>query len=234
MTEAETRTRQRTRKSPDGAEKVVVLRGNADETRERILDGAMAEFSEKGFDGARIDQIALRAGVNKNLLYHHYGNKDGLFTALLERMYGRIRTRQNDFDLRDQDPVEAIRKLVIFTGKIWAQYPEFLRLLGSENLNGGRHVVNSPNIAAMYQPLLANIRQILDAGLAQGKFKRRVDPVEIYISISSLTAHYISNSHTFEAIFGASLMTPARIRQRLEHAADMVAAYLCSEGTPYR
>jgi TetR/AcrR family transcriptional regulator len=58
----------------------VARRDSSLRTREMILDGAMQEFSERGFDGARIDQIALRAGVNKNLLYHHYGNKDGLFS----------------------------------------------------------------------------------------------------------------------------------------------------------
>lgn len=206
-----------------------VLRETGDETRERILEGALQEFSEKGFDGARIDQIALRSGVNKNLLYHHYGNKDGLFTALLERTYERIRKLQNDFELKDQDPVEAIRKLVIFTGKIWVQFPQFLRLLASENLNGGRHVKQSAFISAIYQPLLVNLTQILDRGLEQGVFKRKADPIELYISIASLTAHYISNHHTLEAIFGSSLMTPSRIKQRLEHAADMVSAYLESE-----
>jgi TetR/AcrR family transcriptional regulator len=53
--------------------------------------------------------------------------------------------------------------------------------------------------------------------------------VDLYISISALTAHYINNHYTFEAIFGQALMSPQRIRQRLEHAADMVVAYLCAK-----
>src|SRR5918997_7094843 len=91
-----------------------VSRESSRKTREMILDGALAEFSEKGFDGARIDEIALRAGVNKNLLYHHYGSKDGLFAALLERTYDTIRRRQDDLKLRGMDPVDGMRKLVIF------------------------------------------------------------------------------------------------------------------------
>lgn len=87
-----------------------VSRDSSRRTREMILDGALA-FSEKGFDGARIDEIALRAGVNKNLLYHHYGSKDCLFAALLERTYETIRLRQNDLQLRGMAPVEAMRKL---------------------------------------------------------------------------------------------------------------------------
>ena len=110
-----------------------VSRESSRKTRETILDGALIEFAEKGFDGARIEEIALRARVNKNLLYHHYGSKDGLFTALLERTYDTIRRRQKDLQLRGMDPVEGMRKLVIFTGRVWVQFPEFLRLLQSRS-----------------------------------------------------------------------------------------------------
>jgi TetR/AcrR family transcriptional regulator len=196
-----------------------------------ILDGALVEFSEKGFDGARIDEIALRAGVNKNLLYHHYGSKDGLFTALLERTYDTIRSRQNDLQLRGMDPVEGMRKLVIFTGRIWVQFPEFLRLLQSENLNGGRHVRGSSGIQQMYNPLLDTISELLERGSRMGVFRKNIDPIDLYISISALTAHYISNHHTFEALFGQRLLAPRRVKQRLDHAADMVERYLVAKPT---
>jgi TetR/AcrR family transcriptional regulator len=195
-------------------------------TREMILNGALVEFAEKGFDGARIDDIALRAGVNKNLLYHHYGSKDGLFSALLERTYATIRARQKDLQLRDLDPAEGMRRLVVFTGRIWVQYPEFLRLLQSENLNGGRHVRASADIRRMYNPLLETINDLLLRGTKAGLFRKGVDPIDLYISISALSAHYISNAHTFEAIFGQRLMSSQRLRQRLEHAAEMVLSYL--------
>jgi TetR/AcrR family transcriptional regulator len=210
----------------NGGRKAAVPRESSLRTREMILDGAMQEFSERGFDGARIAQIALRAGVNKNLLYHHYGNKDGLFTALLEHMYARIRERQADLELRGREPVDAIRRLVVFTGRVSVQYPEFLRLIQSENLNGARHVAGSETISQMYQPLLDTLDDVLRRGREAGTFRADIDPVDLYISISALTAHYINNRHTFEVIFGQQLMTPQRVKQRLEHAADMVVAYL--------
>lgn len=215
-----------TKKTP---ETPTVRRDSSLHTRETILKGAMQEFSERGFDGARIDKIALRAGVNKNLLYHHYVNKDGLFSALLEHMYEKIRARQRDLELREKDPIDAIRRLVVFTGKIWVQFPEFLRLLQSENLTGGRHVAVSPKVPSLYEPLLATLQDVLERGSQSGQFRSDVDPVDLYISISALTAHYINNHHTFAAIFGQNLMSPQRIRQRLEHAADMVVAYLCAK-----
>ena len=203
-----------------------VPQARSQKTRDMILKGALVEFSRKGFDGARIDEIALRAGVNKNLLYHHFGSKDGLFSALLERTYEVIRKRQNDLQLRSLDPVQGMRKLVIFTGKIWVQWPEFLRLLQSENLHGGRHARESTTIPTMYNPLLETIEDLLRRGEEQDVFQAGVDPVDLYISISSLTAHYLTHHHTFEAIFKRRMMTPERIKQRLEHAADMVLSYL--------
>ncbi len=208
-----------------------VSRESSRKTREMILDGALAEFSEKGFDGARIDEIALRAGANKNLLYHHYGSKDGLFTALLERTYDTIRRRQKDLQLRGMDPVKGMRKLVIFTGRVWVQFPEFLRLLQSENLSGGRHVRASREIQRMYNPLLDTINELLERGTRTGRFRKNVDPIDLYISISALTAHYITNHHTFEALFGQRLLAPRRIKQRLEHAAEMVERYLHAKTT---
>jgi TetR/AcrR family transcriptional regulator len=195
-------------------------------TRERILEAAVAEFAERGLDAGRVDEIALRAGINKNVVYYYFGSKDDLFTAALERTYEAIRTRQRDLHLRSLDPLEGMRQLVVFTGGIWSQFPHFQRLLHSENLHGGRHVARSERIARLYNPLLDTLNDLLARGHAAGVFRANVDPVDLYISITSLSAHYVAHQHTFAAIFGKHLMTPARLKQRLDHAADMVIAYL--------
>jgi TetR/AcrR family transcriptional regulator len=119
-----------------------------------------------------------------------------------------------------------MRKLVIFTGRIWIQFPHFLRLLHSENLHGARHIRRSSKIVDLYNPLLTTIREMLQRGVQTRVFRRGVDPMDLYISIAALSAHYISNHHTFEVIFRRQLMTPSRLKQRLEHAADMIVRYL--------
>jgi TetR/AcrR family transcriptional regulator len=204
----------------------VVRRESSRKTRETIIDAALAEFSSKGYDGGRVDEIALRAGINKNVLYHHFGNKDDLFTAVLEYTYDAIRSRQKDLQIRGMDPVTGMRRLVIFTGQVWVRFPEFQRILASENLNQGKHIVGSANIREMYNPLLETIRDLLARGTEEGLFRSDVDAVDLYISITSLTAHYVSNRYTFEAIFGQRLMTAQRVKQRLDHAAEMVLRYV--------
>src|SRR6266545_5403033 len=59
-----------------------------EKTRERILAAALREFSTHGFAGARVDRIARRARINKRMLYHYFGNKEGLFRAILRRKLG--------------------------------------------------------------------------------------------------------------------------------------------------
>ncbi|MEP7060977.1 MAG: TetR/AcrR family transcriptional regulator [Betaproteobacteria bacterium] len=195
-------------------------------TRAAIMAAAVNEFASKGYDGARVDEIAMHAAVNKNLIYHHFGSKDGLFTAVLEYTYEDIRKRQKDLELRHMDPVTGMRKLVIFTGRIWVQLPHFQRLLHSENLHEGEHVRQSTRIPKMYNPLMDTIRDLLDRGVKSGQFRGDIDPIDLYVSITALTAHYITNRYTFEAIFGKRLMTPKRIQQRLDHAAEMILRYV--------
>lgn len=210
------------------------MRAGSLKTRETIVAAATTEFAGNGYDGAHMDQIAVRSGVRKNVLYYYFGSKEGLFTAVLERTYESIRARQEEAGIRDLDPVGAMRKLVFFTGENWGRHPEFLRLLQSENLNKGRHIRASKTIPRMYNPLLDAIREQLSRGAATGVFRDNIDPVELYISITSLSAHYVSHQYTFEAIFGRRLMTPQRMKQRLEHAADMVIRYLLAVAAPKR
>ncbi|MGO4431698.1 TetR/AcrR family transcriptional regulator, partial [Streptomyces sp. MCAF7] len=54
--------------------------------RERILRAATEEFAEHGFSGARINRIAEAANLNKQLIYHYFDSKDGLYAAVLGEM----------------------------------------------------------------------------------------------------------------------------------------------------
>jgi len=62
----------------------------ADQTRTRILEAAVREFSEKGLAGARTEQIAEAAGVNKALLYYYFAGKEALYAAALEDVAQRV------------------------------------------------------------------------------------------------------------------------------------------------
>ena len=113
---------------------------NPEAARHRILAAALAEFSEKGLGGARVDVISERAGANKRMLYHYFGNKDDLFLVVLELAYGDLREAEKALNLDDLSPVEVMRKLVAFTFNYFNQTHYFINLLNSENLHGARHL----------------------------------------------------------------------------------------------
>jgi TetR/AcrR family transcriptional regulator len=211
---------------PQPRERTRPSRRNAADTRQKVLAAAFREFADKGLDGARVDEIARRAGVNKGMLYHYFGNKEQLFSAALERLYTTIRTKQGSLQLRDLAPEQAMRRLITHTAEIWMEHPDFFSVLNSENLHRARHVKRSKQIIRMYEPVLKQMEQLLAAGSRDGTFRKGIDPLDLYISISALASHYISNHHTLDALFHTKLLARKRWAQRCEHMTDMVMRYL--------
>ena len=199
---------------------------NPARTRQAIIEAATQEFAEFGIGGARIDAIALRAGLNKRLLYYYFGNKEDLFQAVLERAYESIRSAERTLHLGEIDPIEAIRKLVAFTWNYYIAHPEFLSLLNSENLHKAAHLTKTANIMEMNSPLVQALDSALEHGRAARLFRSGVDPVQLYISIAALSYFYLANQHTLSAIFGRDLRAPKAETERLSHMTELVLGYL--------
>lgn len=201
-------------------------RRNPARNQERILRAATEEFARYGLGGARVDRIAARAGANKRMLYYYYGNKEDLFLAVLEARYAHIRRAELGLHLLDLDPVQGMRRMVEFTWNYYLKHPEFLTLLNSENLHRARHLKRSRDIAAMHSPLVALLRDLLLRGERAGKFKKGVDPVQLYISIAALGYFYLSNRHTLSTIFERDLLAPKSKAERLKHMTELVLGFL--------
>jgi AcrR family transcriptional regulator len=199
--------------------------------RAAILAAATAEFADKGLGGARVDEIARRAGVNKALLYHHFGAKDALFLAVLEHAYAGIREAEAGVDLERLPPVQAMERLVDFTFDYFVAHPEFLTLLNSENLHRGRHLRRSRRLRELHAPLVGRLKGLLARGEAAGVFRSGVDPVALYVSIASLGYFYLSNAWTLGAVFAKDLTTPRARRARRSHAREVILGYLRPDGS---
>ena len=207
------------------------LRANAttrdpERTRAAILRAATAEITAKGLTGARVDAIAKRAGVNKRMLYHYFGDKQGLYLAVLEETYSAIRHAEQDLHLTELDPVAGMRKLVLFTWQYFIDHPEFLSLLATENMNRAAYLKKSQSIRPLHRPLTGMIEVLLQRGEKDGLFRRGVDPVELYFSIASLGFFYMQNRHTLSVIFDEDLSAPKLLAARGEHICQVVLAYL--------
>jgi TetR/AcrR family transcriptional regulator len=195
-------------------------------TRQRILAAATKEFAAKGLEGARVDEIALRARANKNMIYHYYNSKDGLFQAVLEEMYSTIRTHQGDAKLKDLDPTRGMRVLVENMFDVFHQFPDFVSLLQSENLAKARHIKSSAKITALYNPLAILLQTLLGRGSIEGVFRSAINPIDLYVSIASLSAYHISNRYTLSAVFAIDIGSPKAVRRRRAHVVDVILRYI--------
>jgi TetR/AcrR family transcriptional regulator len=204
---------------------------NPERTREKILAFATEEFATHGYDGARVDAIVDRCGISKNLLYHYFESKEALFIRVMERAYAAMRERQNAVLLGGDDPVADMRTLVVAMVKHFAESPDLIALLATENIHKAQHIAKSEAIQAMYNPLRTTLRRLVREGQARGLFRPDVDWVDLYISISGMASYFVSNRYTLATVLGTDLGTPARLARRMRHVPDMVIAYLTA-GAP--
>ncbi|MEE8273466.1 MAG: TetR/AcrR family transcriptional regulator [Alphaproteobacteria bacterium] len=206
------------------------VRRDPERTRENILKAAQVEFCRKGLSGARVERIATRAGANMRMLYHYFGNKEGLYLAVLERVYERIRSEERKLDLGHLDPVEGMTRLVDFTFSHFARNPDFMTLLGNENLLRARYLKRSKKMPAMTSPLVAAIGDLLGRGEREGVFRSGVDPIQLYVSITALSYLHVANRHTLSTIFRRDLADPDWLEARRAHAREMILGSLAPAG----
>jgi TetR/AcrR family transcriptional regulator len=199
---------------------------NAEGSRARILAAARVEFVTYGLNGARVDRIAEQSGVNKNLIYHHFGSKEGLYLDVLEGIYAGLRARQRDEDLRDLPPVEGMSRLVANTFEHFVATPDLIRLMSIENIHYAQHLKRSTTVKPLYRGLLDTIEAILRRGQAEGRFRRNVDAVDLYLSISGLAYFFLSNQHTLSWLLDRDFVARRRVSKRRQHVVDMVLSYL--------
>ncbi len=170
-------------------------------TMAEILAVATHEFADKGLTGARIDEIAAATRTSKRMIYYYFGSKDGLYLAVLEEAYRRMRAIEADLHLGDLAPVAALRKLVEFTYDHHRDNEDFIRLVMNENIQRGDYLRQSKNIQALNSNAIASVQEIYARGVSQGVFRPGLDPVDIHSAISAFTFFNVSNRHTFGVIF---------------------------------
>ncbi len=93
------------------------IKRDPERTRQRILAAAIEEFAERGSSGARVDSIARRADINERMLYYYFGNKDQLYLAVLEEVYGEFNRAEHALRLDVLAPLDAVAELAHF---VWS------------------------------------------------------------------------------------------------------------------
>ncbi|QRF51326.1 TetR/AcrR family transcriptional regulator [Rhizobium rosettiformans] len=203
-------------------------RNDPERTREDILDVATEEFAEFGLSGARVDQIAEKTRTSKRMIYYYYGSKEGLYLAVLEKAYRKIRSLEADLQLSELAPDEALRRLISTTFDHDEHNPDFVRLVSIENIHHAMHMKRSSEIADLNISVIRTLQDIIDRGLKSGLFRRPVDAIDLHMLISAFCFFRVSNRYTFGTIFKRDLSEPDLYDRHKSMIADAVLGYLRS------
>lgn len=201
-----------------------------EQTRREILDAAMAEFSERGFAGGRVDNIAARTRTTKRMIYYYFGGKQQLYAAVLERLYGGMRDAEAALALDGLAPRDALRRMVEVTFDHHAAHPEFVRLVSVENIHEARIVAASPTIRERNAAVIGTLRALIARGEREGVFRPGLDALDLHMLISSFCFYRVSNRHTLRAIFGRDLRLPEVVAAQRRMIAEAVLRYVAPQG----
>lgn len=207
----------------------VSRKNDPQKTRDNILAVATEEFAAHGLSGGRVDSIAEKTKTSKRMIYYYFGSKEGLYLAVLEKAYRKIRTLEADLALEDLSPIEALRSIISGTFDHDERNPEFVRLVSIENIHSAMHMKQSTVITELNISVINTLAQIIERGLADGSFKRKIDPIDLHMLISAFCFFRVSNRYTFGTIFHRDLSEPVFYQRHKAMISDSVVSYLTTE-----
>ncbi len=142
--------------------------------RDDILGAAEFEFAAAGYAGARMDRIAASAGVNKQLLFHYFESKDGLFAAALDNLLRRLEPA-----VMDDDPLVSLRRVTRDIAGAARAAPGLIGILADAGANAGFPAAAADLIGAWRARLLGRLRALVAEGQRRGYFRDDIDPAEV-------------------------------------------------------
>jgi len=170
-----------------------------DNTIRQILEAAATVFAQKGFAGARVDEIADTAGVNKATIYYHIGDKQALYERVLHDVFS-VAADEVERNINDkQTPEEKILAYAKSISQTIRKNPNIPRIMMYEAASG---IQNFPDEAAKdLVRIFIKLTEILEDGSAKGVFTElnpflihfvAVGPLILYTNLKSIQERYAS------------------------------------------
>jgi len=213
-----------------GARPAGVRQLSAQATKDSILRAAIKVFAKHGFVGGSVEKISKAAKSYDRMIYYYFGNKEGLFVAVLEETYRRFNEAESGLDLDLERPVEALAAVIRFAFRYYQKHPEFIRLLNTENLHRGKHIGKSLRAREYSSPAIGVIDKLLSSGVAKGLFRADCSARDLYLLIAAAGYFYQSNRHTLSAFLGENLEAPEALAHWETFVNDIVLRGISANG----
>ena len=201
-------------------------RGRPQQSRAAILKAAVREFAQEGVAGARIDAIARSAKVNKALLYYYFEDKEALYRAVLDQVFGGVRAAIHNALSQELSPRERLASYIGAHFDYIAANPLYPRIVQAEFLRAGRDPSRLERIAKQYfRPVFLEISALLKQGAQSGDF-RLVNPIHFIPSMISVIVFHFNTAPIMKLMTGVDPMSPARLAERRAAVLDFISAAL--------
>ena len=165
-------------------------------TKNAILDAAEQLFLSQGFAETSTSEVASLAGVNKSLIHHHFGNKEGLWDETKRRIFATYHDHQKDLLDHSEGDAELLRVSMISYFQFLAERPEFGRMMCMMYLQGDSSCEDLAD-----ELIQAGVEKIRRAQ-KDGFLREDLNPIFILISFLSLVEHwFLSKQHFFSNHF---------------------------------
>ncbi len=165
-------------------------RKRSEVTRQNLLEAAARLFADQGYEATTLDELAAAASVNKAMVRYHFGNKQGLYAAVLREAISTGRKLLVPVLASEQSAAERLAAFVDAIGELMTIRPHFAPIVTREWMSGGANM--DDDVLEDFLQFYQTDREILEAGVAEGTF-RKVDPHAAHLSlIGSLVFFQIS------------------------------------------
>lgn len=208
-------------------------RGEPEKTRAAILKAALQEFAHEGVAGARTDEIARNAGVNKALLYYYFKDKEGLYAAVLEQVFvGLSGQLAAVLDRRDLTPRQKLLLYAQTHFDYMGDSPLFPRVLQREFMRTGRNATALVNqIVERYaRPIYIKLTRLIEEGCEAGEF-RPCDPPQTLTSILGVIIFYFVSIPAQQLMSSGDPFSCERLAARRTAVLDFISAAVLAPQT---
>ncbi len=202
----------------------------ADQTRARILEAALQEFSAHGLAGARTEQIAEAAGVNKALLYYYFDSKEKLYEAALDMAAGRVRDRSMAVFLREASPGERVLRIALDHFDRIVSQGEFQRIMQQEmmRLHKGESGALPILVKRVFGPIQAMFQAMVREGIASGELID-VDWLQIPLAAMGANVFYFLSAPVWRMVLTFEPLDPEVLIARRKAAIEFLGLALFTD-----
>jgi AcrR family transcriptional regulator len=200
---------------------------------EKILAAAGEVFAEQGYAGARVDEIARRAGVNKAMLYYHVGDKAEIYGRVLDGYFRDLSDRLVRAVKSDGGPAERLAGLQTAFADASVAHPPFPQIMLREIAGGASHLPRE--VLAGMAGFIATTREVIEDGRAHRVFRRDVDPLATHILVVGGVFLAANGARLFGRLQEAGIEGPGAdfdLSEIARSASDIILHGITLQGDP--